>query len=171
MTNLLSHSDVYSWPISTWSDTLQYTGKEPKRALIEGSDGEVELGSEDTDFEGLTWVTQDLSVTLLGIQQGMSMQLEIMWKMLQVSMVQLDVLQVRGVDLASQAEAVCQVRSGLSAVRTQEARSRSARLWEMESRNHALEAMERSQGPSGSGERPELGPVEGLSEMLEDTLR
>jgi len=41
----------------------------------------------------------------------------------------------------------------------------------MESRGCALEAMEKSQGPSGSGEKLESGPVEGLSEMPEDTLR
>jgi len=115
------------------------------------------------------WVTQDLSVALLGIWQEMSMQSEIMWQMLQVSMAQLDVLRVSGNDLASQAEALCQIRSGLSVVRTQEARSRSARLWEMESRGHALEAMEKSQGTSGRGEKLELSPVKGLSEMLEET--
>jgi len=55
-------------------------------------------------------------------------------------------------------------------VRTQEARSRSVRVQEMELRGHALEALEQSQGPSGSGEKPESGPVEGLSEIMEDTL-
>jgi len=35
----------------------------------------------------------------------------------------------------------------------------------MESRGHALEVMEKSQHPSGSGEKLELGPVKGLMEM------
>ena len=93
-----------------------------------------------------------------------------MQQMLQVSMVQL-VMRVRGINLASQEELVCQIRSGLVVVRTQEARSRSARVQEMELRGHALEALEKSQGLSGSGEKLELGPVEGLMEMPEDTLR
>jgi len=140
--------------------------KEPKKARFNGSDGEVESGSDDTEFAGFNmgvWVTQDPSVTLLGICQEMSMQLEIMWQMLQVSMVQLEILWVSSNDLASQAEALCWIGSGLLVVRTQEARSRLTRLWEMKSRGHALAAMEKSQGPSGSGEKLELGPVEGLS--------
>jgi len=115
----------------------------------------VELGSEDSDFLGVDLglrVTQDLSLTLIGIWKEMSIQLDIMQQMLQVSMAQLKVLWVRGVDLVSQAEAVCQVRSGQSVVRTQEARSRSERLQEMELRGCAIEALEQSQGLSGSGE-------------------
>jgi len=49
---------------------------------------------DDTEFAGFDMgarVTQDLLVTLLGIWQEMSVQLEIMWQMLQVSMVQLDI--------------------------------------------------------------------------------
>src|SRR5882724_2054879 len=106
---------------------------------------------------------------LLRIRKEMSMQSEIMWQMLQVSMVQLDILRVSGDDLASQAEVLCQIGSGLSIVRTQEAQSRSTRLWELESWGHSLVAKEKSQGPSGSGEKPELGPIEGLSEILEET--
>ena len=94
-----------------------------------------------------------------------------MWQMLQVSMAQLGVIRVRGIDLVSQAEAVCRIRSGISVVRTQEARSRSVRLWEMELRGHGLEALERSQGPSCGGKKPESVPVEGPMEMLKDTLR
>ena len=112
--------------------------KEPKWARVEGSDGEVE-GSDNTKFPGFdmgAWVTQDLSVTLLRIWQEMSMQSEIMQQMLQVSMVQLDILWVSSNDLASQAEALCQIGSGLSVVRTQEAQSRSTRLWELESWGH-----------------------------------
>jgi len=33
-----------------------------------------------------------------------------------------------------------------------------------------LVAKEKSQGPSGSGEQPESGPIEGPSEILEETL-
>ena len=131
------------------------------------------MGSDNAKFTGFdmgAWVTQDLLVTLLGICQDMSAQSEIMWQMLQVSMAQLDVLRVSGNDLTSQAEALCQIRSGLSVVRTQEARLRSARLQEMELRGCALEAMEKSQGLSRSGEKPESGPVEGPSEMPEETL-
>src|SRR5882724_10989645 len=76
--------------------------KEPKRARVKGLDGEVDLGLDDTNFTGFdmgVWVTQDLSVVLLGIRQEMTMQLEIMWQMLQVSMAQLEVLGVGGVDL------------------------------------------------------------------------
>ena len=51
-----------------------------------------------------------------------------------------------------------------------EAQSRSTRLRELESWGHALAAKEKSQGPSGSGEKPESGPIEGLSEVLEETL-
>ena len=81
-------------------------GKEPNRAQVEGSDVEVKSGMEDSEFTGFdmgAWVTQDLSAVLLGIQQEMTMQSEIMRQMVQVSIVQLKVLQVRGVDLASQA--------------------------------------------------------------------
>jgi len=115
-------------------------------------------------------VTQDLSVTLLEIWQEMSVQSEIMWKLLQVSMAQLDILWVSSNNLASQAEALCQIGSGLSVVRTQEARSRSTRLQELESWGRALAAKEKSQGPNGSGEKPESGPIKGPSEMLEETL-
>src|SRR5882724_1064507 len=101
----------------------------------------------------------------------MAEQLEIMWQMLQVAMVQLEVTRVGGINLVSQAEAMCWIRSGVSVVRTQEARSRSVRVWEMELRGHALEALERSQGPNCGGEKLESGPVEGLMEMLENTLR
>jgi len=90
--------------------------------------------------------------------------------MLQVSMAHLDILRVGSNDLASQAEVVCWIGSGLSVVRTQEAQSRLARLWELESRGHALVAKEKSQGLSGSGEKLESGPVEGPREMLEETL-
>ena len=116
-------------------------------------------------------VTQDLSVVLLRTWQEMSVQSEIMWQLLQVSMVQLDILRVRGNDLSLQAKTLCQIGSGLSVVRTQEAWSRSTRLQELESRGHALVAKEKSQGPSGSGEKLESGPVEGLSEILEETLK
>jgi len=44
-------------------------------------------------------VTQDLSVALLRIRKEMSVQLDIMQQMLQVSMAQLDMLQVRVNDL------------------------------------------------------------------------
>ena len=74
------------------------TGKELEWAQVDGSDGEVELGSDDTNFAGFDMgvcVTQDLSVMLLRIWQEMSVQSEIMWQMLQVSMAQLYVLQVR----------------------------------------------------------------------------
>ena len=147
--------------------------KEPKQARVEGSDGEVESGSDDTEFTRFdmgVWVTQDLSVALLGIWQEMSMQLEIMQQMLQVSMAQLDILWVSGNDLVLQAETLCQIRIGLSVVRTKEAQSRSTRLQELELQGCALAAKEKSQGPSGSGEKPESGPVEGPSEMLEETL-
>ena len=123
-------------------------------AQVEGSDGEVESGSDDTEFAGFdmgAWVTQDLSVALLGIQQEMSVQSDIMRQMLQVSMAQLDILWVGSNDLSSQAEALCQIGSGLSVVRTQEAWSRSTRLQELESWGCALAAKEKLQGPSGSG--------------------
>ena len=58
-------------------------------------------------------VTQDLLVELLGIWQEMAKQLEIMQQMLQVAMVQLEVMRVGGIDLVSQAEAMCQIRSGV----------------------------------------------------------
>ena len=147
--------------------------KEPKQARVEGSDGEVESGSDDNEFVGFDMgarVTQDLSVVILGIRQEMSMQSEIMWQMLQVSMVQLDILRVSSNDLLSQAEALCQIGNGLSVVRTQEARSRSTRLWELESWGRALVAKEKLQGLSGSGEKPELGPIEGPSEVPDETL-
>src|SRR5882724_614545 len=147
--------------------------KEPKWAQVEGSDGEVELGLDDTEFSGFDMgvrVTQDLSVTLLRIWQEMSVQSEIMWQMLQVSMAQLDILQVSGNDLASQAKALCQIGSGLSVVRTQEAQSRSTRLWELELWGCALVAKEKLQGLSGSGEKLESGPIEGPSEIPEETL-
>jgi len=115
-------------------------------------------------------VTQDLSVTLLRIWQEMSVQLDITRQMLQVSMAQLDILWVSSSDLSSQAEALCRIRSGLSVVRTREARSRSTRLWELESWGHALAVKEKSQGPSGSEEKPESGPIEGPSEVLDETL-
>ena len=54
------------------------------------------------------WVTQDLLVALLGIWQEIAKQSEIMWQMLQVAMAQLEVMSVMGIDLVSQAEAVCQ---------------------------------------------------------------
>jgi len=148
-------------------------GKEPKWARVEGSDGEVESGSDDTKFAGFNMgaqVTQDLSVTLLGIWQEMSVQLEIMRQMLQASMVQLDILWVGSNDLASQAEVLCRIGSGLSVVRTWEARLRSTRLHKLESQGHALVAKEKLQGPSGSGEKLESGPIEGPSEMPEETL-
>src|SRR5882724_9050589 len=88
--------------------------KEPKQAQVEGSDGEVESGSDDTEFVRFDMgvrVTQDLSVTLLEIRQEMSMQLEIMRQMLQVSMEQLDILRVSGNNLSSQAEALCWIGS------------------------------------------------------------
>ena len=110
---------IAKWKRAKGSGTK--ASKEPKRARVEGSDGEVELGSDDTNFIGFDmglWVTQDLSAMLLSIRQEMSMQLEIMWQMLQVSMVQLDVLWFWGVDLVSQEEAMCQIGSGLSVVRT-----------------------------------------------------
>ena len=136
-------------------------------------DGEVESGSDDTEFAGFDMgaqVTQDLSVALLRIWQEMSVQSDIMQQMLQVSMAQLDILRVSSNDLSSQAEALCRIGSGLSVVRTQEAQSRSTRLQELELQGHALVAKEKSQGLSGSGEKPELGPIEGLSEMPEETL-
>jgi len=55
----------------------------------------------------------DLSVVLLRIWQEMSMQSEIMWQMVQVSMAQLESLQVISNDLALQAEALCWIGSGL----------------------------------------------------------
>jgi len=76
--------------------------KELKQARVQGSDGEVESGLDDTEFVGFNMgaqVTQDLSVLLLRIWQEMSVQLEIMWQMLQVSMAQLDILRVSGNDL------------------------------------------------------------------------
>jgi len=116
------------------------------------------------------WVTQDLSVVLLRIWQEMSVQSDIMRQMLQVSMVQLDILQVGSKDLSLQVEALCQIGSGLLVVRTREARSRSTRLWELESWGRALAAKEKSQGPSGSGEKLESGPIEGPSEVPDETL-
>ena len=74
------------------------TSKEPKQARVDGLDREVESGSDYTNFAGFDMgvcVTQDLSVMLLRIWQEMSVQSEIMWQMLQVSMAQLYVLQVR----------------------------------------------------------------------------
>ena len=130
--------------------------KEPKQAQVEGSDGEVELGLDDTEFSGFDMgvrVTQDLSVTLLRIWQEMSVQSEIMWQMLQVSMAQLDILRVGSNDLESQAKVLCWIGSGLSVVRTQEAQSRSTRLRELESQGCALVAKEKLQGLSGSGEK------------------
>jgi len=59
--------------------------------------GRFELWSDNTNFVGFdmgVWVTQDLLVDWLGIHQEMSVQSEIMRKMLQVSMVQLDILWV-----------------------------------------------------------------------------
>jgi len=73
--------------------------KELKRARIEGLDVEMELGSEDSNLVGVDLgmqVTQDLSIVILGIWQEMSMQSEIMWQMLQVSMAQLKVLGLGG---------------------------------------------------------------------------
>jgi len=55
-------------------------------------------------------------------------------------------------------------------VRTREAQSRSTRLWELELRGRALAAKEKSQGPSGSGEKPESGPIKGPSEVPDETL-
>ena len=66
---------------------------------------------------------------------------------------------------------MCQIGSGVLVVRTREARLRLARVWEMESRGHSLEELERSQGPSRTGEKLELDPVKGPMELLEDTLR
>ena len=79
------------------------------------------------------------------------MQLEIMWQILQVSMAQLDIPWVSSNDLVSQAKALCQIRSVLLVVRTQEARSRSTGLQELELRGHALVVTEKLQGLSGSG--------------------
>ena len=62
------------------------------------------MGLDNTKFAGFdmgAWVTHDLLVMLLGIHQEMCMQSEIMWQMLQVSMVQLDILQVGSNDLVS----------------------------------------------------------------------
>jgi len=95
--------------------------REPKRAQVKGSEVEAESGSGDSEAEGLNmgaWVTQDLLVALLGIWQEIAKQSEIMWQMLQVAMAQLEVMRVGGIDLASQAEAVYQIRSGVSVVRT-----------------------------------------------------
>ena len=89
--------------------------KEPKRARVKGLEVEAESGSGKSKFKGFdmgSWVTQDLSVVLLGIQQEMAEQSKIMWQMLQVFMAQLEVMRVSGIDLASQAEAVCHIRSG-----------------------------------------------------------
>jgi len=90
-------------------------GKEPKWAQVEGLDGEVESGLDDTEFARFdmgAWVTQDLSVMLLGIRQEMSVQSDIMQQMLQVSMAQLDILRVSSNNLSLQAEALCQIGSG-----------------------------------------------------------
>ena len=60
--------------------------KEPKRAWVDGSDGEVDSRSDDTKFVGFDMgvqVTQDLLVALLRIHQEMSVQSEIMQQMLQ----------------------------------------------------------------------------------------
>ena len=97
-------------------DSHVKAGKELKQARVNGSDMEVKSGSDDTEFSGFymgAQVTQDLSVALLRICQEMSIQSEIMQQMLQVSMAQLDILWVGSNDLASQAEALCQIRSGL----------------------------------------------------------
>jgi len=91
-------------------------------------------------------------------------QSEIMRQMLQVSMAQLDILWVSSNDLALQAEALCWIRIGLLVVRSQEARLRLTRLWELELQGRALVAKEKFQGPSGSGAKLELGPIEGPSE-------
>ena len=85
-------------------------------------------------------------------------------------MAQLDILRVGSNDLSSQAKALCQIGSGLSVVRTQEAQLRLTRLWELELQGHALVAKEKSQGLSGSGEKPESGPIEGPSEVPDETL-
>src|SRR5882724_3854388 len=95
-------------------------GKTQKRVWVEGLEVEAELGSGDSEFEGLdmgAWVTPDLLVALLGIWQELAKQLEIMQQMLQVSMVQLEVMRVGGINLVSQAEAVCWIRSGVSVMR------------------------------------------------------
>ena len=55
-------------------------------------------------------------------------------------------------------------------VRTWEARSRLTRLQELESQGRALAAKEKLQGPSGSGEKPESGPIKGPSEVPDETL-
>jgi len=57
-------------------------------------------------------------MALLRIRKEMAKQLKIMWQMLKVAMAQLEVMRVRGIDLASQVEAMCQVRSGVLVVRT-----------------------------------------------------
>jgi len=84
-------------------------------------------------------------------------------------MAQLDILWVGSNDLSSQAEALCQIGSGLSVVRTQDAWSRSTRCrsW---SRGVVFSGKGEIAGSSGSGEKPELGPIKGPSEMLEETL-
>ena len=73
-----------------------------KKAQVEGLEVEAKSGSGDSEAEGLNmgvWVTQDLLVALLGIRKEMAKHSEIMWQMLQVSMVQLEVMRVRGIDL------------------------------------------------------------------------
>jgi len=110
-----------------------------KKAWVKGSKVEAKSRSGDSEAEGIdmgAWVTQDLLAALLRILMEMAKQSEIMQRMLQ---------DVSRIDLASQVEGVCLIGSGgVSVERTQEARLRSVRVWEMESRGHALEELERS---------------------------
>ena len=53
-------------------------GRFPQKAWVEGSEVEAESGSGDSEAGGVdmgAWVTQDLSVVLLGIWQEMAEQL------------------------------------------------------------------------------------------------
>jgi len=83
--------------------------KEPKQARVNGSDGEVELGLDNTKFSGFDMgvqVTQDLSVALLGIQRRCPCSQRLCGRCCR-SHGTLDILQVGSNNLVLQAEALC----------------------------------------------------------------
>jgi len=75
-----------------------------------------------------------LSIVLLGVHEEVAMQLELMWKILQVSIAQLEMLCICSVDLGAHAEVICNIDQGTLVWRTQEARLKLAHARELEHR-------------------------------------
>ena len=147
--------------------------KSLKKTQVKESEAEAKLGSGNSDsWVNLgMWIMQDLLLAPLGVHKEMAILLALMHQMLQVSMMQLEVSCISSMDLGAQAEVICNIGWGTSVVRACGARLKSAHAREPEHRGRALEELEKYQGPSGTGEKLESDPIEGLIAELDDTLR